>query len=238
MNFLKLSKNIQEKSGVIAAKSFLQFNRELRQESSSSIMFLYTGSIGLPGVVREVADMNVINDLNTVRVPPLNETEAVDLLTKLLVQYKVKYKEEAVLELIQKIKWTSPFYVQLAAQYAIDHSLESESEMDQKMVDPIFDRMTDVDNVIYFESYRTRLRDAFSKKEHGFVVNVLGRVAEKGKISLKALKKRGEEFEVSDSIGTIMDKLEFDGYLVQETDKKSYVFISPILETWWGKYAY
>ena len=65
---------------------FLQLNRNLRQiHSEVNLQFVYTGSIGLGNVVKKLGQLDLINDLTRVEIPPLTKPEALMLIDRLVL---------------------------------------------------------------------------------------------------------------------------------------------------------
>ena len=59
-------------------------NRDLRIEFNHiNIQFIYSGSIGLANVVNKLKRLDLINDIVNIEVPPLNQSEAKELITRL-----------------------------------------------------------------------------------------------------------------------------------------------------------
>ena len=83
--FAQTVENIIKYEDKRSAEKFLRRHRELRQNRkiSEKVSFIYAGSIGLESVVSKVNGMKYINDLNSVKVKPLNEIEAKQFIINL-----------------------------------------------------------------------------------------------------------------------------------------------------------
>lgn len=235
--FPQTVENIPEKHGNAAAENFLRLNREQRQTSNSRIRFVLTGSIGLPAVVKKLTSTSVINDLNVVEIPPLSEAEATQLASMLLNHYKVKYGNDVIPYLLQKIKWLIPFHVQLGIQELIDIYENKNQPLQKKDVDQAFQQLLNVRNNSYFEHYYTRLENAFPNEQYQFAIRLLNAIAQEDALSpakIQALAKGMLPVQESDSV---IESLIYDGYIFHDVDKKAYRFQSSLLQAWWSKKA-
>ncbi len=233
--FPQTVENIREKHGAAAAESFLRLNREQRQTSNSRIRFILTGSIGLPAVVKKLTSTSVINDLNVVEIPPLDEAEASQLATILLDTPKVKYDATVIPYLLQKIKWLIPFHVQLGIQELIDIYENKSLELSKKDVDQAFMQLLNLRNNSYFEHYYTRLEDAFPAEQYAFAIRFLNSVAQADKLSVTEVKGLAKEVLAGRDADSVIEALIYDGYIFEDVDKKDYRFQSSLLQAWWSK---
>lgn len=235
--FPQTVENIREKHGPAAAESFLRLNREQRQTSNSRIRFILTGSIGLPAVVKKLTSTSVINDLNVVEIPPLDEAEASQLATILLDTPKVKYDDTVIPYLLQKIKWLIPFHVQLGIQELIDIYENKSLELTKKDVDQAFQQLLNLRNNSYFEHYYTRLENAFPRGQYEFAIRLLKAVAQADMLTQTKVQALAKETLLAQEAEAVIESLIYDGYIFHDVDKKAYRFQSSLLQAWWSKKA-
>lgn len=233
--FPQVIENISEKQGNEVAEKFLRTNRGLRQSANQNIQFIYTGSIGLPVVVKKFSSLAVINDLNIIEVPPLSEKEALDFSQKILKEYSLEIEQEVIPHLLQKVEWLIPHFLQLAIQELIDIYESKEKTITPKDVDDAISKMVNLRNNIYFESYFTRLESRFSATEYKFALKILGLIAEQNDLDKSEILTLATKSKVPEKGARVLESLEFDGYITP-LDKK-YRFTSPILQLWWKKYV-
>ncbi len=233
--FPQTVENIKIKHGNATAQTFLRLNREQRQQADKNVRFIYTGSIGLPAVVKKLTSTSVINDLNVIEIPPLTNEEAEELICRLLGHYQVQYKPEMVAYLLDKIKWLIPFHIQLAVQELIDVFETTNQPLDETSVEKAFAQLLNVRNDIYFEHYFSRLKDVFVKPQLGFVIQLLDILAEKGTLSKEAVNELAVQYQVSDDLEAMLDALMYDGYFHFDNSINAYRFNSYLLQSWWDK---
>ena len=225
--------NIHQKDGLAEAVRFLKINRSIRQESAGGIQFIYTGSIGLPAIVKRLDVPESINDLNVIDVPPLSQTEAEKFIKQLLDSAKVPYKIEAVKYLIEKVNWLMPFFIQLSVQELVDLYDQTSKRISIETVDEAFERICNRRNDTHFESYYNRLKDAFSEKDYKLALKILNLIAKENKISKENLYKELNANSEKQEINSIIESLEYDGYIHLRDD--DYTFNSPILQFYGGR---
>ncbi|MEM9885607.1 MAG: ATP-binding protein [Bacteroidota bacterium] len=233
--FPGLIENIKKKHGIEAATFFLQQNRALRQETSENVKFIYTGSVGLQTIVKQISSMSVINDINTLVIPPLTPAEGKELATLLLDYQKVPYQENAIDYLLERIRWLAPFYIQLLIQEVIDWYEDKEKEIDCSAIDAAFQKALNVRNTQYFSPMIERLKMRYPERDRqDFVLSILDQIADKDGLSLSAIQEIGEAKELEDW-NAILDLLVFEGYINDDNQDKIYTFNSPLLLLWWRK---
>ncbi len=233
--FPQTVENIKLKHGDAEAQTFLRLNREQRQQADKNVRFIYTGSIGLPAVVKKLTSTSVINDLNVIEIPPLTPTEAEDLTRQLLGRYQVQYKAEMVSYLLEKIKWLIPFHIQLAVQELIDVFETTNQQLDEDSVERAFTQLLNVRNDIYFEHYYSRLKDAFSASHQAFAADLLDMLAEKETLSQEAVNELAKQHQLEADLESILEALMYDGYFHFDNSINAYRFNSYLLQSWWDK---
>ncbi len=219
---------IEKDLGVKEATEFLHVNRTIRQRAKRGIQFVYTGSIGLPNIARQLNSTATINDLSVIEVPALNPTQAKEFATKLLKNYKVKIKVEVINYMLKRLKWLMPFFIQLIVQMIIDEYELEQKPVTKELVDLVIEKASNHRNNIYFENYYSRLSKSLAKDEAELAKKILSEIAKKDVLPLSRFAEDEEAL-------ALLDILEFDGYINSHDD--TYTFNSPILQLWWRKHA-
>ena len=235
--FPQTVENIKEKHGAQAARLFLQRNRSQRQQADAKIQMIYTGSIGLRAIVKQVGSLELINDLNEVEIPPLSQKEATDMTQQILDYYGIPVHKEAIPYLLERIDWLIPFHIQMAIQEIIDIHENTGETITPGHINNAFDRLANIRNDIYFESYVTRLRRAFEEPVYSFASELLNTMAEAGSLNQKEIDALAASHQVSaDDCTRALESLSYDGYINNHSHPRLFRFNSPILQLWWKKY--
>ena len=87
---------------------------------------------------------------------------------------------------------------------------------------------------IYLDHYRGRLSKVFNRDELTLVHDILKKLTDNQSVSELELYDLAVKYHLENSFKNILTTLEYDGYIVEVTDKK-WRFYSPILKKWWSK---
>ena len=232
--FAQTIENIIKYASICEAESLLKTHRTLRQNPkiTSKVIFVYAGSIGLESVVAKFNAMKFINDLNSIKVTPLSESEAIEFIHHLCPNIE---NEEATY-LLERIEWLIPFYIQLIIQeintlYSAKKALHVISK---EMINQAIEHALDHRN--HFEHWLARIKSAFEKEEFKFAKEILNIVSEQGTLESKEMTNLADKYALeADQAKEIIHALVYDGYINNNDNAKIYRFNSPILKLWWYK---
>lgn len=235
--FPETLENIIEDEGDKSGRHFLQSNRELRQddEISKNIQFIYTGSIGLEIIVGSLNSTKTINDLSRLKNPPLTTDEAKLLIVLLLKNVKFQLNESLIENILNKIEWLIPFYIQLVLDQLREiHREQSLSEITTETINQAFDKMLDQKN--HFENWYDRLRKSLrTGNSFKFVKEILNITSENNNISSNEIFNLAVKYNLEENYIDVVKSLVYDGYINNDDDPKIYRYNSPILRMWWRK---
>lgn len=227
-----INKDENENAGI----QFLQSNRELRQdpEISKNVQFIYTGSIGLENIVSKLNAVNTINDLTRLYVPPLKKEEAKQLIKLLLENVEFDLSENLIENVLLKIEWLIPFYIQLV----IDElkNLHRDEHLEQISEDTVHQAFEEIlEQRQHLEHWHTRLRASVKGNEYNFAKELLNIASEYETISSNEINDLAIKHQIENTYIDIVNSLEYDGYINNNGDVKFYRYNSPILRMWWRK---
>lgn len=219
---------------------FLQQHRDLRQQFSDTLQFVYTGSTGLRNVVKKIGKIDLINDLAQIEIPPFSEKESHCLIKSLVLGYQLTnpsftLTEKQINYILNKITWYLPYYLQAIVNDLYNRFDETQKSIQPKDIDIVLMEMTKAKSpyAAYFENWQSRLKNIFDKDEYQLAKILLTHFAQQ-QISDKAtldqygqsLSKAGRRF--------VLQTLEYDGYISQsESNPEQYQFNSKLLKQWW-----
>lgn len=229
--FTQTLENIMYTLTIEDATHFAQQNRAMRHipEIQSKVKFIYTGSISLFPIVEKImGSLTAINDLKTIEVGALSETEAKDLINRLLSNHSRLINEETTQYMVLKIKWLIPFHIQLIVDECIDLSNHGD-EINSEAIDLAFIQLMEIKNKPQFEPYFSRLKIIYKGKTYDFIMDILCHTAKVDLITSDEIRNYAVKNELND-YRIIVETLQFDGYLIVEND--IYRFHSPILQMW------
>jgi len=242
--FSQTVENIIADEGERSAVHFLQVNRELRQDPvlNQKLQFVYSGSIGLENIVNRLDAINLVNDLDSMKVPPLSTKESHLLMQELTAAWPTTLSKACRDYILDKIQWYIPFYIQLAVMEISNLLIRSEEEtgtvkkrVTKKMIDNAFTLMLERRNA--FEHWQTRLRKAFKKEEYQFAAQVLDSISHNESIDSGEIFNMALKIDVTGPYKDIVNSLVHDGYINNNDEPSLYRFNSPLLRIWWRKNA-
>lgn len=231
---------IRKREGATAAMDLLDTLRSVRQETVN-IRMVYTGSIGLHHVMKELRNSGYnnpsVNDMYKIDVPPLDLKEAVFLASELIKGEEIdtpniKAAARAAAAEADRI----PYYIQhIMQKAAFDGIALSESSI-RKMVSSA---LTDRADIWHMKHYLDRIGEYYSEGDKKFVLAVLDAVAGSD-VPLKFddifnRVKSSIITEDRDGMLTLMDLILSDHYLVKDEQGK-YSFAFGIIRRWWKTY--
>ncbi|MDQ7086163.1 MAG: hypothetical protein Q9M36_15185 [Sulfurovum sp.] len=94
--------------------------------------------------------------------------------------------------------------------------------------------MNSLEHRNYFESWQSKLREAFENREYLFAKEVLNKISLSDTLSAIQIENISTKYEADES-REIIKALVYDGYINNNDDPKIYRFNSPILRMWWYK---
>jgi len=224
--FAQAVENIIKYQSKEQAESFLRTARSLRQNPKilEKVTFIYAGSIGLESVVARIGATKSINDLNSIKIPPLVFEDAFAFARALCKE--IEADDKAITYLLEKIEWLIPFYIQLIIQETNKVMLSRES------VDGAITAALQHKN--HFEHWKSKLKEAFEPSGYNFAKEVLNIISDKQTIKSSAITNLISKHNLDHDIAKeIVHTLVYDGYINNNDDPKTYRFNSPILRMWW-----
>jgi hypothetical protein len=231
--FAQTVENIKNNQNESAAIHFLQTSREIRQKYSrtNKLQFVYAGSIGLENIVSLLNSVNLINDLDRVQMPPLNEKQANEFIIELTENLMFSLSKNKIKHIIDKIEWLIPFYIQLIISELNKFSTEENKKIFTiSEIDNAFSRVIDKRN--YFEHWFARLKKIFKNNELQFAIEILNIICEKDKIDKKEVIDLSIKYKTEECFRNIINTLKYDGY-ISNSGNNELKFNSPILKMWW-----
>jgi hypothetical protein len=225
------SKSEQERR---EATRILQSLRECRHDPALAerIQFVFAGSIGLENVAASLGASKHINDLKTLRIPPLTPDEGRRFLDQELTRLHISDCSHEVREhLLERIgwDWLIPVFIRRLAEELPPVSTA------RSAVDQAFAELLTHQNL--FEHWYGRLRMTLEPKELQFVKAVLGQAADPDNqgIHSRSLTNLAVEHGLLEHQVNLMGILKHDGYLNNQEDPARYRFNSPLIREWWWR---
>ena len=174
-----------------------------------------------------------INDLNNIKVSPLELNEAKEFTQKLCSSNRIEISKDEIAYMLEQIEWLIPFYIQLITQ-EIKRLFRIEKEVTKESIDKAIQNSLDYRS--YFENWQSKLREAFDNKSYLFAKEILNTISETLTMKSSEIINTATKHKINeDDAKEIIHSLVYDGYINNNDNPKIYRFNSPILRMWWYK---
>ena len=233
--FAQTIENIIKFEDEKSAINLLKNHRELRQDRkfSEKVIFVYAGSIGLESVVAKIDASRHINDLNSIKVKPLEKSNAKEFVVQLFKANQKEITSKNVEYLLEKIEWLIPFHIQLIVQEVVKLQRETE-EIQVQTIDRAFEEA--LEHKQYFESWHSKIKTSFKNDEFLFAKMVLNEISGKQTITFRQIVNLAAKNKMDEEgARAVIRSLIYDGYINNNDQPKTYRFNSPIIRLWWNK---
>ena len=229
LNNMYKAKKIEEASAI------LDNLRQWRQtpEFQEYFSLVLAGSVGIHHVVKKIdGRIADLNDLNQVPFEPLLAKESREYITWATDEATIQYDENLKGYLLDKIVYPLPYFINLMLREINTKAQKSnEINISTDDIDTAFNAVTKHSD--HFVEWKNRLVQYFSKDESEFMNAVLIHIAHKNKITKRKLYDLAGQHQKTNDYIELMDGLERDGYITEQTD--NYVFVSPFLKAFWKR---
>ncbi len=203
-----------------------------------NLQFVYSGSIGLGNVVSKFNRLDLINDIKNIEVPPLTKKEAKELISRLELGLKEENSDfeidDTIKEyILKKDIWLIPYYIQIIVDELFDLFIETGTKVTENTINEVIDKIIRdrYKYQDYFENWKTRLKQAFDRKEYHCALEILNYISTNGSMDYNSLYNLSIKHGIDD-LKDITNVLEYDGY-INKNSEKVYMFNSIILKEWW-----
>lgn len=232
--------NIGKREGADAAIQLLDLLRQLRQEHNERLRFVFTGSVGLHLVLRDLrvkGNANeATNDMLEEPVPPLGRIDGIGLARELLLCCSgAEYADiDELAEQIFECTDGFPYFI----HHVVDGLAMTGKAPDRIAVDEAVRRLVagnhDPAHMRYFES---RIKTYYDEADAPIALSMLDVIAAADEaLSLDAIANlaRHQHLDVKDEkIRELLGLLRRDQYLELDDSTRSYRFRWRLVRRWW-----
>ncbi|MBI5098033.1 MAG: hypothetical protein HZB30_02180 [Nitrospirae bacterium] len=208
--------------------------RSLRQktESGCKYQFVFCGSINLRKTLEDLGIGKRINDLETLRVPPMKSEEALLLIKELMKKYQIEIDKGGIEFMADKITDGSPYYGQILFKALRD---ARERKFTFTRVQSVYDAMLrggDHDLNHFHARLQEYLVTAVEKECSTIILKHL--------CSNPLHEKQLYDSYLFDTCSnevfqSVVNRLIYEGYIMRDTsDRGKLKFVSPLLKDWWA----
>ncbi len=221
------------------ARNFLNWFREIRQgwDGADNFRWILAGSVGLDTIAARYNMGDTINDLFLIGLGPFGADTADRFLRALARSYDLDFPSEARARVVERLEWSSPYFLQLIFSRLRDYAAQSRSTITSARVDEAFESLLQPSAATYFDYWRQRLNKQLERPQALWARDLLSTVAhsDAGVPQSLLLERPGryiQDHEVrEEELSFLLRMLEMDGYLTRLGGV--YRFRSPLLRAYW-----
>ncbi len=233
--FAEVIFRVKKKEGADKAIDILHTLREIRNKQDfSHCYFVLSGSVGLDHVVESIDRLTLINDLHSLKVSALNETESNSFIRRTTKGASMQIGKKELKYINNKLKHLVPYFIQLLIEECdrILHD-ETRTELTKNDIDSAFDIIIKTEKNL--NDWEDRLKPPYlTIKAFRFCKEILTRAAHFNKILVQDIYNISIEHKENDYYMNHLKMLVHDGYLI-EFKENIYRFVSPLLQAWWKR---
>ena len=231
--------NIRDREGEQTAMEVLDMLRALRQ-THAGLRMIITGSIGLHHVLSSLKDKSYANsptnDMAAIEVPPLSESDAVDLAALLIDGESLPSSDKpAAASAIAREADCFPFYVHHIVRALKIRGLNASVANVEQVV---ASQLVDANDPWELLHYRERMPIDYGNDQKAVSLILDQLAVQPGTASvneLLALLKGASQFDDRDRLLRLLSLMERDHYLKRDEDGR-YQFRFPLIRRWWKLY--
>lgn len=222
------------------AGNFLYQLRRLAR-SHSRIRWLFTGSIGLDTIARRGGFEGALVDLEVFSLKPFSEETAAEFLQHVAGREHRSFSVPALARSFARLGWPSPYYLEKLGE-AASAIAEPGAEITPEVVDQAAEALLQLEHRIYWSTWREHLDKNFLDPERTRLHRILAVLAqaeagESFDVLLTALSSTQGVSLDPEELQSLLDTLEYDGYITRDGDSSRYHFRMSLLRDWWLRHV-
>ena len=220
---------LKQENGREKVEFFMEWLRNLRQTTKAC--WIFCSSVGIENFTSMHQLSKHLNDLYPFHIEAFSEDEAKDFILHLNVDKNVRFTEEHIQYILDKLMWYLPYFIQILVNKINFLFCVEGKQLTNAAIDEAYNLLI-TEN--YFKTWDERLKyyDEFednARKILKLCVSPNGISRDDLLINLTANKNEKEKTE--DTLSKLLEMLKNDGYMVEHNGK--YIFHSPLLRDFW-----
>ena len=212
--------------------ALLSWLREIRTESSeqSKCRFVFTGSINLKNTLDALGFAKRINDLETVKIPPMGLSESQKMIAILAESYQIKFSQTAIDYISLKIEGGPPIFGQWIFTAIRESNLTEVEEKDVQNCYNAFVRSGNLDLTYFYK----RLSLYFQDSDHEIAQGILKLLCVESLLEDDVYDYHFMNRCEIKQFSEIVNRLCFEGYILRDANLGAKLrFVSLLLKDWW-----
>ncbi len=236
-----------EKENTEQTISFLHFFRAIRMHNTK-VRWLIGGSVNIRGTLQRMGQSKLINDLNTMFLPPFSETEVKNFVEQMFFERAVQFEADSIERMLILLGKPVTLYLQIFTKELYKYYKNMKTKITEEVVDIVFNE------ALLGEIARDKLQHNFDRinsyypeTEKEPAHKILAEISRNHKpTSIRQVKQlykqirsekmdKPDDYELENDFDQLMYYLQTDFY-VEEVEDGKIDFTSRLLKLWWRKY--
>ncbi len=226
--------DVRKNGGDETVQTFLKWLRTLRQQSK--VQMIITGSINIAWTLKDLQSEDLVGDVTTYPLKPLDEGESILFFRSLLKSRDIRLEGDALTFCAGKIKDGIHYFIQVFADRICMECDPGTVINEESRVKSIYDSFLQSD-IPQFSNFHTRLIEYFPEINQKASMKILAHTSHSAKDFEDLFALTGQYYSNErPPLHSLLQRLCDEGYLV-ERDKR-FSFISTLLADYWRKHYY
>ncbi|WP_300703929.1 ATP-binding protein [Bacteroides sp.] len=225
----------KDKENIENVQFFLNWLRSFRQNRECAHLWIFCSSVSIENFLSIHKLSHTVNDIEPFKLGALSDQEAIELLTALSDSYQISMPDECKKYILQKIGWALPFYIQIIFSEIRD--LSCYNDLIKITIENVNEAYEKLLSKQYFNTWEERLKEYTPlNKPMKLILDNLSKVPEgesRDMIKNKMLTLYNDIDEVDEILGSILEILSNDGYIIRNKETNKYQFRSFLLRDFW-----
>jgi len=219
---------LKQENGRERVEYFLEWLRNFRQTTTSC--WIFCSSVGIENFALVHQLSKHFNDFISYSIGPFSEDEARDFILRLDVNEYVKFTNDHIQYILNKLDWYLPFFIKILVE-KVNSLVDEKRHLSREVIDEAYKLLI---KGIQFNTWIDRLKlydelQDTAKTILKLCVSPRGRSRNDLLINLSA--KKSEREKVDRNLSQVLRMLINDGYLTEH--KRKYIFRSPLIKDFW-----
>ena len=224
---------LKQEDGKKRVEDFLEWLRKFRQISGTKVHWIFCSSVGITNFASMHQLSKHLNDVHSFPISAYSEIEAKDFISRLDVSDKIKFDEEQIQYILDKLKWYLPFFIQILVEKINSLVLIEGKQFSNDTIDEAYNRLLTEER---FNTWDERLKEYHEYEDTARRILKICTSPDgksRGDLLVNLSAKKSNQEKIETDLARLLSMLQNDGYLMENDGK--YVFRSPLLRDFWYK---
>lgn len=224
--------NIHDAHGETQVVRLLQVLRDLRHNSTNNeIQFIYAGSLNFNSVLEKLGSTYLLNDLISVDLAPLTESEARQFVLLMLQNADFDMHDNQIDYMLNYLQWQMPYHIQLLINAITDAVGGQATRVTNSQINNAVSVV--IGNELLFKSVYDDLKSVFNEIDLFFIQQLFDKLSTTTQMTLANILKLSDVPQLDKYYIALLDKLVQTSFIHADGEDEHYRFTSGLFKGWW-----